>query len=163
MPSNINRLAVPTLAKGLHVVVKPCNLRQGLLFKEIAILAVPRSPCLQNPLSMTAQASLMAPAVPGRRVDATCSGASKGDHYIGTYGGAPMSPLRHPAKAKAPRSLIVIAVSIRLVRPAVRPGQASHESYSSKAISKARRSFRGNLLGAEEARVVTAVRFVNSL
>jgi hypothetical protein len=49
-----------------------------------------------------------------------------------------MSPLRYPAKAKAPRSLI--AVSIRLVNQAVRPGQASHESYSSKAISKARRS-----------------------
>jgi hypothetical protein len=43
-----------------------------------------------------------------------CSGASKGGHYIGTYGGAPMSPPRHPAKAQAPRSLI--AVSIRLVQ-----------------------------------------------
>jgi hypothetical protein len=41
MPSDINRLAVPTLAKGLHVVVKPCNLRRSPLFKEIAILAVP--------------------------------------------------------------------------------------------------------------------------
>jgi hypothetical protein len=44
-----------------------------------------------------------------------CSGASKGGHYIGTYGGPPMSPPRHPDnKAKAPRSLI--AVSIRLVQ-----------------------------------------------
>jgi hypothetical protein len=71
MPSDTNRLAVPTLAKGLHVVIKPCNLRRGLHFKEIAILAVPRSPCLQNTLLMTVQASSMAPAVPGRRVDAT--------------------------------------------------------------------------------------------
>ena len=43
-----------------------------------------------------------------------CSGASKGGRYIGTYGAPPMSPLRYPAKAKAPRSLI--AVSIRLVQ-----------------------------------------------
>jgi hypothetical protein len=34
-------------------------------------------------------------------------------HYIGTYGRPPMSPLRHPAKARVRRSLIV--VSIRLV------------------------------------------------
>jgi hypothetical protein len=74
MPSDINRLAVPALAKGLHVVVKPCNLRRSLLFKEIAILAVPRSPCLQNTLLMTVQASSMAPAVPGRRVGATVPG-----------------------------------------------------------------------------------------
>jgi hypothetical protein len=91
----------------------------------------------------------MAPAVPGRRVDATCSGASKGDHYIGTYGGAPMSPLRHPAKAKAPRSLIVIAVSIRLVRPAVRPGQAGvarelqFKSHFKARQSQAERQTRG--------------------
>jgi hypothetical protein len=43
-----------------------------------------------------------------------CSGASKGGHYIGTYGAPPMSPLRCPAKAKAPRSLIT--ASIRLVQ-----------------------------------------------
>jgi hypothetical protein len=71
MPSDINRLAVPALAEGLHVVVRPCNLRRSLLFKDIAILAVPRSPCLQNILLMTVQGSSMAPAVPGRRVDAT--------------------------------------------------------------------------------------------
>jgi hypothetical protein len=96
-------------------VVKPCNLRRSLLFKEIVILTVPRSPCLQNTLLMAVQASSMAPAVPGRRVGASyCSGAQKGDHYIGTYGGPPMSPLRYPAKAKAQRSLV--AVSIRLVQ-----------------------------------------------
>jgi hypothetical protein len=73
MPSDINRLAVPTLAKGLRVVVEPCNLRRSLLFlfKEIAILAVPRSPCLQSTLLVAVQAPSMAPAVPGRRVDAT--------------------------------------------------------------------------------------------
>jgi hypothetical protein len=116
MPSGINRLAVPALApKGLHVVVKPCNLRRSLLFKEIAIMAVPRSPCLQNILLMTVQASSMAPAVPGRRVDATVPGPRRvAGHYIGTYGGPPMSPLRCPDKTKAPRSLI--AVSIRLVQ-----------------------------------------------
>jgi hypothetical protein len=136
MPSDINRLAVPTLAKGLHVVVKPCNLRRGPLFKEIAILAVQRSPCLQNTLSMAVEAASMAapPRRPWPSRRRYCSGASKGGHYIGTYGGAPMSPLRYPAKAKAPRSLI--AVSIRLVQRYARPGQASHESYSSKAISK---------------------------
>jgi hypothetical protein len=51
MPSDTNRLAAPTLAKGLHVVVKPCNLRRSLLFKEIAILTVPRAtgPMPSNP------------------------------------------------------------------------------------------------------------------
>jgi hypothetical protein len=44
MPSGANRLTAPTLAKGLRVVVKPCNLRRSLLFKEIAILtAVPHT------------------------------------------------------------------------------------------------------------------------
>jgi hypothetical protein len=42
MPSDINRLAVPALAKErvARVVmgVKPCNLRRSLLSKEIAIL-----------------------------------------------------------------------------------------------------------------------------
>jgi hypothetical protein len=72
MPSDTNRLAVPTLAKGLHVVVKPCNLRRSLLFKEIAILTVPRGPCLRNPLLMAVKgASLMFPTAPGRRFNAT--------------------------------------------------------------------------------------------
>jgi hypothetical protein len=48
-----SEMAVPTLAKGLHVMGKPYNLRRSLLFKEIAILAVPRSPCLQNTLLVT--------------------------------------------------------------------------------------------------------------
>jgi hypothetical protein len=56
----------------------------------------------------------MAPAVPGRRFVRRCSsGASKGGHYIGTYGRPMMPPLRYPAKAMVPRPLIV--VSIRLV------------------------------------------------
>ena len=116
MPSDINRLTVPTLAKGLHVVVQPCNLRRSLLFKEIAILTVTRSPCLQNTLLMTVQASSMAPAVPGRRVGATAPGPRRVAIISGpTGGGAPMLPLRcYPDKAKAPRSLI--AVSIRLVQ-----------------------------------------------
>jgi hypothetical protein len=98
-----NRLTAPALAKKLRVVVGPCNFRRSPLFKEIAILAVPRhgAHALPNPL-------LMLSAVPGRRF-----GASKGGHYIGTYGRPPMSPIRHPAKARARRSLIV--VSIRLV------------------------------------------------
>jgi hypothetical protein len=87
MPSDINRLAVPTLAKGLHVVVKPCNPRRSLLFKEIAILAVPRSPCLQNTLSMTARASSMAPAVPGRHVDAVVPGSRRVAITSGPTGG----------------------------------------------------------------------------
>jgi hypothetical protein len=57
----------------------------------------------------------MPPAVPGRRVDATVPGPRRvAIMHTGTYGGAPMSPLRCPDKAKAPRSLI--AVSIRLVQ-----------------------------------------------
>jgi hypothetical protein len=114
MPSVTNRLNVPALAKGLYVVVKPCNLRRSLLFKEIAILAVPRSSwTLPNPLLMAFKTSLMFPAVPWPSLRRYCSGASKGGHYIGTYARPPMSPLRHPAKARAWRSLIV--VSIRLV------------------------------------------------
>jgi hypothetical protein len=130
---------VPTLAKGLHVVVKPCNLRRGLLFKEIAILAVPRSPCLQNTLLMAVQASSMAPAAPGRRVGATVpkprrvaviSGPT-GSRRCRRYG----TLLKRRLRVRSSRS-----VSIRLVqRYAVRPGQASHGSYSSKAISKVRR------------------------
>jgi hypothetical protein len=143
MPSDINRLTVPTLAKGLHVVIKPCNLRRSLLFKEIAILAVPRSPCLQNTLLMTVHAPSMAPAVPGRRVDATVPEPRR-VALIWTYGGPPMPPLRHPAKAKAPRSPFAHR-GLDSARPAVRPGQASHGSYSSKAISKA-----SNFKGAAE-------------
>jgi hypothetical protein len=79
MPSDINRLAVPTLAKGLHVVVNPCNFRRSHLFKEIAILAVPRSPCLQ--------AASMAPAVPGRRVDAAVPGPRRVSIISGPTGG----------------------------------------------------------------------------
>jgi hypothetical protein len=81
---------VPALAKGLHVVVKPYNLRRSLLFKEIAILAVPRSPCLQSTLLVAVQAPSMAPAVPGRRVDATVPGPRRAANISGptSYGGA---------------------------------------------------------------------------
>jgi hypothetical protein len=54
-----------------------------------------------------------------------CSGASEGGHYIGTYGGPPMSPLRFPDKAKAPRSLI--AVSIRPVQRYARARRRTRE------------------------------------
>jgi len=87
MPSNINRLAVPTLAKGLHVVVKPCNLRRSLLFKEIAILAVPRGPCLRNPLLMAIIAPLVFPAVPGRRFGAAVPGPRRVVIKSGPTGG----------------------------------------------------------------------------
>jgi hypothetical protein len=87
MPSDINRLTVPTLANGLHVVVKPYNLRRSLLFKEIAILAVTRSLCLQNILLMAVQASSMAPAVPGRRVGATVPGPRRVAIISGPTGG----------------------------------------------------------------------------
>jgi hypothetical protein len=87
MPSQLNRLAVPALAKGLHFVVKPCNPRRSLLFKKIAILAVPRSPCPQNMLLMTVQASSMAPAVPGRRVGAAVPGPRRVAIISGPTGG----------------------------------------------------------------------------
>jgi hypothetical protein len=87
MPSDINRLAVPTLAKGLHVVVKPRNLRRSLLFKEIAILAVPRGPCLRSPLLRAIKASLMFPAVPDRRFGATVPGPRRAIIKSGPTGG----------------------------------------------------------------------------
>jgi hypothetical protein len=87
MPSDTNRLTAPTLAKGLHVVVKPFNLRRSLLFKEIAILAVPRGPCLRNPLLIAVRASLMSPAVPGRRFGATVPGPRRVVIKSGPTGG----------------------------------------------------------------------------
>jgi hypothetical protein len=48
MPSNINRLAVLALAKGLHVVVKPRNLRRSLLFKETPLRLRPRTFIVSN-------------------------------------------------------------------------------------------------------------------
>jgi hypothetical protein len=43
MPSDINRLSVPTLVRGLNVVAKPCNPKWRFLFKGIDTLgAVPR-------------------------------------------------------------------------------------------------------------------------
>jgi hypothetical protein len=137
MPSDINRLTVPDLVKGLHVVVKPCNLRRSLLFKEVAILAVPRSPWLPSKHFVDGRSSFVdGPCRPWPSRRRCCSGAPKGGHYIGTYGGPPMSTLRHPAKAKAPRSLI--AVSIWLVQRYARARRLTRAT-SSKAISKARR------------------------
>jgi hypothetical protein len=96
-------------------VVKPCNLRRSLLFKEIAILAVPRSPCLQNILLMTVQASSMAPAAPGRRVAAAVPGPRRVAIISGPTGGRQCHRCGTLTKrTKAPRSLI--AVSIRLVQ-----------------------------------------------
>jgi hypothetical protein len=92
MPSDTNRLTVPTLARGLHVVVKPCNLRRSPLFKEIAILAVPRGPCLRNPLLMTVRASLMSPTAPGRRFDATVPGPRRVVIKSGPTGGGRRCP-----------------------------------------------------------------------
>jgi hypothetical protein len=110
MPSDINRLTVPTLAKGLHVVVRPCNLRRSLLFKEIAILDVPRSPCLQNTLSMAVQASSMAPAVTGRRVDTAVPGSRRVAIISGPTGGRRCHRCGALLKrTKAPRSLIAVS------------------------------------------------------
>jgi hypothetical protein len=78
---------VPALAKGLYVMVKPCNLRRSLLFKEIVILAVPRGPCLRNPLLMAVKAPLIFPAVPGRRFDATAPGPRRVIIKSGPTGG----------------------------------------------------------------------------
>jgi hypothetical protein len=68
-------VALPTLVRGLRVVVEPYNPKCSFLFKKIATLAVPRGPCLRNPLSTTVEASSMAPAVlhavPDRRFGAT--------------------------------------------------------------------------------------------
>jgi hypothetical protein len=87
MPLYTNRLAVPVLAKGLRVVLKPCNLRRSPLFKEIAILAVPRGPCPRNPLLMTAKASLVFPNAPGRRFGATVPGPRRVVIKSGPTGG----------------------------------------------------------------------------
>ena len=78
---------MPTLAKGLHVVVKPCDLRRSLLFREIAILAVPRSPCLQNILLMTVQASSMPPRRPWPSRRRYCPGPRRAAIISGPTGG----------------------------------------------------------------------------
>jgi hypothetical protein len=93
-------------------MAQPCNPKWSSLFKEIATLAVLRGPCLRNTLSMAAWSFVDGPRRPWPSLWRYSSGASKGGHYIGTHGGAMMSPLRHPAKAMVPRPLIV--VSIRL-------------------------------------------------
>ena len=78
---------MPTLAEGLHVVVKPCDLRRSLLFREIAILAVPRSPCLQNILLMTVQASSMPPRRPWPSRRRYCPGPRRAAIISGPTGG----------------------------------------------------------------------------
>jgi hypothetical protein len=129
---------VPTLAKGLHVVVKPFNLRRSLLFKEITILAVPRGPCLRTPLLMAIKASLMFPAVPGRRFGATVPGPRRVVIKSGPTG-----------SRRCPRCGTLLKRRSRVrsswsrsgsFNGTPRPG-VSHESYrAQKAISKARRS-----------------------
>jgi hypothetical protein len=118
-------------------VVKPCNPKRSLPFTETrqpgrAAGPMPYKPFINGRLSFTD-----VPRRPWSSLRRYCPGASKGHHYIGTYRRPPMYPLRYPAKLGAPRSLIV--VSIQLVQRYA-AGQASHESYSSKAISKARRN-----------------------
>jgi hypothetical protein len=68
-------------------VLKPCNPKRSLLFKELAILAVPRGPCLQNPLLMAVKASTMSPAVPGRRFGAAVPGSRRAVIISGPTGG----------------------------------------------------------------------------
>jgi hypothetical protein len=55
--------------------------------KQLAILAVPRSPCLQNPLLMAVKAPSMSPAVPGRRFDAAVPGSRRVAIISGPTGG----------------------------------------------------------------------------
>jgi hypothetical protein len=64
MPSDINRLAVPTLVRGLHVVVKPCESPGRLLFKEIRRLGRAADPMPSKPFidDRAAKASSMFPA-----------------------------------------------------------------------------------------------------
>ena len=78
---------MPTLAEGLHVVVKPCDLRRSLLFREIAILAVPRSPCLQNIILMTVQASSVPPRRPWPSRRRYCPGPRRAAIISGPTGG----------------------------------------------------------------------------
>jgi hypothetical protein len=70
-------------------VVEPYNPKCSFLFKKIATLAVPRGPCLRNPLSTTVEASSMAPAVftPSLTVASALQGlwGLEGWPYIGTY------------------------------------------------------------------------------
>jgi hypothetical protein len=122
--SDVNRLAVPTLLRGLCVVVKPCNPKPK-----------PMPSLHRNSLSMAIKAPPMPPAVPDRRVDVTVSGPRRvaiisgptGSRRCRRYG-----TLQSGGSSFAHRGL-------GSARPTVRPGQASHGSYSSKAISKARR------------------------
>ena len=68
-------------------MVKPCDLRRSLLFREIAILAVPRSPCLQNILLMTVQASSMPPRRPWPSRRRYCPGPRRAAIISGPTGG----------------------------------------------------------------------------
>ena len=126
---------MPTLAEGLHVVVKPCDLRRSLLFREIAILAVPRSPCLQNILLMTVQASSMPPRRPWPSRRRYCPGPRRAAIISGPTGGRRCP--RYGALLK--RGPAFAHRGLDPARLTVFPGQAPHESHRSKAISKARR------------------------
>ena len=68
-------------------MVKPCDLRRSLLFREIAILAVPRSPCLQNIILMTVQASSVPPRRPWPSRRRYCPGPRRAAIISGPTGG----------------------------------------------------------------------------
>ena len=57
-------------------------------------------------------------------------------YYRGTCGGPLMFLLRHPAKTGVVLRSLITHRGLGPARLTVRPGQASHGSYSSKAISK---------------------------
>jgi hypothetical protein len=73
----------------------------------------------------------MSPGRPWSSLRRYCSGASKGHHYIGTYGRPPMYPLRYTAKARAPRSLIVVSIQLvqRYARARRRTGAAAQKPF----------------------------------
>jgi hypothetical protein len=89
MPSDINRLTAPALAKGLHVVVKPCNLQsstkpplQRNRHPERATEPMPSKHFIDDRSSF-----LDGPAVPGRRVGATVPGCRRVAIISGPTGG----------------------------------------------------------------------------
>jgi hypothetical protein len=72
MPPGIDRLAVPALVRGLHVVVKPCNPPEAFSSRKLAGLAVQRAPCPPNPfdgrypLFIDGRCRHLRPSVPGK-------------------------------------------------------------------------------------------------
>jgi hypothetical protein len=86
---NLIAVALPTLVRGLHVVLKPCNPKRSSPFTETRQpgRAAGPMPFRTLPLSMAVIASSMSPTVPGRRFGATAPGPRTVAIISGPMGG----------------------------------------------------------------------------